>query len=165
MPPLLSSKALHKQIVGRSLARVKRHLFIPEYEVSDPSTRDESSDGPTEFITTDGLVFHVLGNTEAMSVEVFPGPCPSFGETFVERDVTSNAFWSQRMHKRVFALYALQSLYGPKDSASAFALEIVFWEGQSVVIEYISDDEHIDQIRLTGCYDGPPSNRISLAQS
>lgn len=164
MLPLLLSKSVLQRIVGSALARVKRHVFMPEHEVSDAATRDESSDGPTEFTTIDGFVFHVLGNTEEMSVEVFPGPCPKFGETFVERDVSSNGFWLRRLGKQICSLDALQSLYGAANSASAFALEMAFLGAEPVVIEYLSDDEHIDQIRLTGSYSGPPCKRVNLAE-
>lgn len=164
MPPLLSSKSLARKIVGSTLARVKRFVFMPEYECFDSTTRDESSDGPIEFTTGSGFIFHVLGNTEDMSVELRLGPCPRLGETFVERDVSANAFWSHRLGKKIRDLDALQSLYGSEDSAAAFALELTFSEAEPMVIEYLSDNEHLDQIRITNVYNGPRCKRINLAR-
>lgn len=108
------------------------------------------------------MVFHVVSNTKQMAIELIPGPSPRYGESFVSRDVTSNPFWSTRTDKSVVGIDALQSLYSPEGSLFAFGLEVFFRDAESFVIEYLSDEEHQDQVRITGPYAGPACRRVPL---
>ena len=124
--------------------------------------RDQESDGPTEFRTVDGVVFHVVSNTKQMAIELVPGPYQQYGESYVGQDVTSNAFWLTRTNKSIVHIDSLQSLYGPEESQASFGLEFFFRDAESFVIEYLSDEEHQDQIRITGPYAGPPHRRVPV---
>jgi len=159
---LLKSRTFLGSLLGKKIVQVKRQLFANDYAFYDPEIRDQESDGPTEFRTADGVVFHVVSNTEQMAIEVMLGPAPRFGECFVSRDVTPNVFWSSRTNKSIAGVDALQSLYSPDESQFAFGLEVFFTDAESFVIEYLSDEEHQDQLRITGPYAGPPCRRVPL---
>jgi len=157
-----NSRTLLKGLIGQRLSQVQRHMFVSDYTFYDPEIRDQESDGPTEFRTVDGMVFHVVSNTKQMAIEFLSGSCPRYGESYVGRDCTSNAFWSTRTNKSIEHIDVLQSLYSPEESQFAFGSEFFFQDAESFVIEYLSDEEHQDQIRITGPYAGPPCRRIAI---
>lgn len=157
-----NSRKLLRNLIGKKLSQVQRYVFISDYEFYDPEIRDQESDGPTEFRTVDGMVFHVVSNTKQMAIEFISGPCPRYGESFVGRDVTSNAFWLTRTNKNIVHIDALQSLYSPEGSLFAFGSEFFFQDAESFAIEYLSDEEHQDQVRITGPYAGPPCRRVPV---
>jgi hypothetical protein len=88
----LNSRKLFKSLIGKKLLEIQRYVFVSDYAFYDPAARDQESDGPTEFRTVDGMVFHVVSNTKEMAIEFISGPCPRYGESYVGREVTSNAF-------------------------------------------------------------------------
>jgi hypothetical protein len=65
----LNSRKLLKSLIGKKLSQVQRYVFISDYAFYDPEICDQESDGPTEFRTVDGMVFHVVSNTEQMAIE------------------------------------------------------------------------------------------------
>jgi hypothetical protein len=158
----LNSRKLLRSLIGKKLAHVLRYVFVSDYAFYDLETRDQESDGPTEFRTVDGMVFHVVSNTKQMAIEFLSGPCPRYGESYVSRDVTSNAFWSIRTNKSIEHIDVLQSLYSAEGSQFAFGSEFFFQDVESFVIEYLSDEGHQDQIRITGPYAGPLCRRIAI---
>src|SRR5665213_2055872 len=111
----LNSRKVLKSLIGKRLSQVQRYVFVADYAFYDPETRDQESDGPTEFRTVDGMIFHVVSNTEQMAVEFISGPCPRYGESYVVRDITANAFWPTRTNKSIEHIDALQSLFSPED--------------------------------------------------
>jgi hypothetical protein len=80
----------------------------------------------------------------------------------VARDVTANSFWTSRVNKCIIRLDLLQSLYAAEGARRAFGLEVFFADADSFVIEYLSDEEHQDQLRITGPYEGPSCRRIEV---
>jgi hypothetical protein len=164
MSKLLESRGLLGSLVGKKLSRVQRQLFLNDYAFYTAETRDQESDGPTEFRTVDGTEFHFLGNTEQQSIEIFSGPSPRYGESFANKDITLNTFWSSRINKSIISMDVLQSIYGVEGALSAFGVEFFFDGAESFVMEYLSDETHQDQVRITGPYKGPPCLRIAVAQ-
>ena len=161
----LNSRKLLRSLIGKKLLQVQRYIFVSDYEFYDPEIRDQESDGPTEFRTEDGMVFHVVSNTKQLAIEFIPGPCPRYGESYVGLDVTSNAFWSIRTNKSIEHIDALQSLYSPEGSPYAFGSEFFFHGVESFVVEYLSDEEHQDQTKDNRAICGPalPKNCHRLA--
>ena len=86
------------------------------------------------------------------------------GESFANKDITLNTFWSSRINKSIISIDALQSTYSVEGSGSAFGVEVFLDGAESFVIEYLSDEAHQDQVRITGSYEGPPCRRIAVAK-
>lgn len=163
MSALLSKTDLLGSLAGRRIDSVRRRLFRDDYNFYDPQIRDQEADGPTEVRTVDGLVFSIVGNTEEMAIEVVQGPMPEVGPSYDYHEVSSNEFWSTRVDKTIVAVDVLQSIHEGSGGKSAFGIEVFLDQADSFVIEYLSDEEHVDQTRVTGPYAGPLCRRIRIA--
>jgi hypothetical protein len=153
-----------ESIVGSRLVRVERQIFRSDFDYYDEACRDEESDGPIQFTAECGSTFYVAGNTERMSVEIFAGPMPRWGSTYFLREVTVNSFWAPRMGKRIASIYALVSDRQPA-SAAPFGIEFHLESAEPFTIEYLSDDDHLDQIRITGQCAEPFARRNCIVHS
>ena len=163
MPPLLAKTDLLCGLLRKRITSVRRQLFVNDYDSYEPAIREQESDGPAEFVIDDETVFHLTSNTEEMAVDIVEGSMPRLGPSFCPiRDVSFNKFWSARIGKRITAVDVLQSAYKPASVQSGFGLEIFLDETDSFVVEDLSDREHVDQIRLSGPYAGPPCRRVPL---
>ena len=162
MAALVSKTDLLGALAGRRIVKVRRQLFVDDYNFYDPQIRDQEADGPTEITTDDGLVFSVVGNTEEMAIEVVEGPMTEVGPSFANQEVSSNQFWSSRIDKTIVAVDVLQSIHEAPNVQAAFGIEVFLNRADSFVIEYLSDEEHVDQTRVTGPYSGPPCRRIRI---
>ncbi|MCL4852247.1 MAG: hypothetical protein KJZ78_12810, partial [Bryobacteraceae bacterium] len=163
MASLLSKTDVLGSLVGRRIDGVRRYLFRDDYNFYDPQNRDQEADGPTEVRTDDGLVFTIVGNTEEMAIEMIQGPVQGIGSSYDCHEVSSNEFWSPRVHKTIVAIDVLQSIHEASEAKSAFGIEVFLDHAESFVIEYLSDEEHVDQTRVTGPYAGPLCRRIRIA--
>ena len=163
MGALLSKTDLLESLPGRRIARVRRWLFNDDYNFYDSQIRDQEADGPTELTTEDGLVFSVIGNTEEMAIELVEGPMTGIGPSYASQEVSSNEFWLSRIAQPIVAVDVLQSVHKDVTAQSAFGIEMFLDQADSFVIEYLSDEEHIDQTRITGPYAGPSCRRLRIA--
>ncbi len=158
----LSNTHVLATLIGRRIDGVRRYLFRDDYNFYDPQNRDQEADGPTEVHTDDGLVFSIVGNSEEMAIEISQGPVPEIGSSYDRHEVSSNEFWSPRTHKTIVAIDVLQSIHESPEAKSAFGIEVFLNEADSFVIEYLSDEEHLDQTRVTGPYAGPFCRRFRI---
>lgn len=147
------STELLRHLLGAKLVKVRRNLYLPDIQRLDAVVADEDSDGSIEISTERGFVLTISSDTENMSVEVTAGAMPVKGPSFVLTDVSSNKFWTDRIGKTIKSIDLLKSAYGFQDGP-AFGVEISLLDEQGFVVEYISDDEYLDQIRVTGPYIG-----------
>ncbi len=108
------------------------------------------------------MIFDVAANTGRMSVDVSAGPMPKLGSTFFAREVGHNDFWAPRMRKRVLGVHALVSDWQPP-GATPFGLEFHLDVSEPFVIEYVSDEQQLDQIRVTGSLTDPATLKFPVA--
>jgi hypothetical protein len=155
------SVTLMKKLIGKKIVRVRRCVFDDDYRHYGIEERDQASDGATEFLTGDGFTITVIRDTDAMAVQLVAGPIADEGENFHLKDVTGNSFWSARLGRTIIMIDALQSRYEPS-AAAFFVMEVFFDQAPSFVIEYVSDEDHVDQIHLCSQYQGPECRRLSV---
>jgi len=136
-------------VVASRLVRVERQIFRPDFDYYNEACRDEESDGPIQFTADCGVMFYIAGDTERMSIAVFSGKMPTLGSTYFKRQLERNSFWTPRVGKTVTSVHALVSDRQPSNAAP-FGLEFHLDSAEPFTIEYLSDEDHVDQIRVTG---------------
>jgi len=154
---------LFAKLRRKRIVEVRRQVLLSDYHALPIDCRDEESDGPTEFVFDGGIAIHFVPNTEHMSVMVGTGRMPSWGVHFCEIEPISNGFWSQRVGSAVVAALVLVSDYAEPGNRSEFAVELELEGGLRVVLEYLSDEEHPDTLRLAGEEPAGTYRRVRVA--
>jgi hypothetical protein len=147
------------KLLGSCLVKIERQVFQTDFEFYDPSCRDEESDGPIQFTTDCGIVFWIAANTELMSVDSYLGVMLKYGSTYSWRDVGANSFWNTRVGRQITDVWALFS-NRQKDVASPFGLEFCFQGAAPFVVEYLSNENHLDQIRIGSTWSELPVSDV-----
>ena len=149
--------------LGARLIEVRRYLYRNDLENLDPRVAEEEADGPIEFSVDNGLVLTITSRTEDMSIAVTKGALRVLGPSFTLRNISANEFWAARIGRTIEAVELLESPY-PKVGRSVFGVEVSLVGAPAFVVEYISDDHHVDQLRVTGRYVGGSCARTKLVQ-
>lgn len=142
---LSSNAAVLRNLLGEKIISVTRQLFKDDMDLDD---YEQSADGPVELTMTNGSVLHFIAFTEACSVGVVSGGMPRYGDSYEFRDLTMNLFWGGRVGQELRRLNILK-ISELEDPNPCEAVDIIFQNGERVVIEYISDEENLDMIRVT----------------
>ena len=159
---MFKNRLLLETFLDQEITKVRREIWLPDFESLDPKIRDEESDGPIELTFCNGVTIGIFSNTEEMSIEIKEGPIAAPSSAFVSRDLTENSFWLARVGKPIERIDVLQSIYDSPLSAIFFGVELFCLGADSFVVEYISDEDHTDQIRITGPYAGPDCRRTRV---
>jgi hypothetical protein len=144
------AKGILGKLVGRSIVRVRRYLLRSEYNELPAQTRDQESDGTTELQMDDGTLIQFDSHTESMSVQVSLGEMDARRERHLLADVSGNEFWAPMVGRKILAIDALVSKYASPVGKGEFAVVFELEGDWRFVIEYLSDEEHTDLIRVTG---------------
>ena len=132
------------RIRNRQILRVVRQLFVDDLELPD---HEQNADGPTEFIMDDGSVIHFFANTEDSCVGIAEGKMPQYGDSYTSKDVTQNSFWRPRIHKPIIEARVVGLMTGINLQEER-GFEFVFSNGLKVAIEYLSDENNLDTLRI-----------------
>lgn len=155
---------LGQRMIGRTIVSVRRYLLRSDFDELPERSRHQESDGPVELTLDDGTRIHFVPDAEQMSVKVAEGRMPAWGEHYILVEPTANDFWSPIVGRPISEVTALVSVYATPDNRSEFGVELKIEGSRSVLIEYLSDEEHPDLLRVTS---GSPSlkhRRVSLAR-
>ncbi|MBN1378585.1 MAG: hypothetical protein JXA04_05065 [Gammaproteobacteria bacterium] len=160
----LASKKLEylKSLLGKEIIVVRRQLLASDLEVLDSSSCEQEADGPIELKFNDSNIASFVADTESMSIVLAEYKMQKWGDSYTTVDVSKNSFWSARLNKKIERIEILISNYTSEKYPSEFGLVFTLFGGVQFVIEYLSDSEHTDVIRLTNNYEGPDCNHIEL---
>jgi hypothetical protein len=78
-------------------------------------------------------------------------------------DTSKNRFWVERIGKKVVAIDVLVSKYASPHGRGEFAVFFALEGDLHFVLEYLSDEQHTDAIRVTGDVPTGKYNRVSVA--
>jgi len=91
------------------------------------------------------------------------GSMPKYGPTYFWRDVGANAFWRSRVGQPIASVWELFSKH-QKDDAAPFGLQFRFEGADPFVVEYPSDKNHVDQIRIGSTWSDLPVSDVREVQ-
>ena len=137
---------LLKSLLGKEIVKVKRQLFDNDLDLED---YEQNADGPIEITTNDGLVMHFIADTERCSIGVVPGEMPRYGDSYSQRDVSTNSFWGDRIGKKISQVILCQHSDFSEYIPSEYGVEISLINGQLARFEYINEIDNPDTIRVT----------------
>jgi hypothetical protein len=159
------AQALWNSLLGHSIVAVRRQFLRADYEALAVEVRDEESDGPIELRFDSGMLLHLQADTEQMSVRVAQGAMPPCGEHHTTpMSIAGNEFWRLRIAQPLMAVDVLASAHAAPGGRSEFAVELVLANRTRAVIEYLSDEEHVDQIRIAAASPPGTYQRINIAR-
>ncbi len=143
---------LLKSFIGKRIVSVQRQLFKDDLDLDD---WEQSADGPIELTIEDDSSLHFFAKTEMFSMGLAAGKMPQYGDSYVLKNISNNSFWSNRVGQKIVKVKVLKASDSSEDYPSEFGLEILFSNGEKVLIEYLNDQEHLDMIRVSNSYLGP----------
>ena len=150
------------RVIGQNIVRVRRAALVSDYNDLPQNTRDEESDGETEFVFGNGDVLHLTSHTESMSVQIAGELLPEDNRYSKIVDVTQNSFWKERVERKVTGIDVLVSDSATNSNRQEFAIGFHFAGAPSCYVEYISDEDHVDQIRVIDFEPGGYWKRVSV---
>jgi hypothetical protein len=157
------AKDVLAKLIGRSICRIRRQLLRSDYDELSSTIRDQESDGTTELKMDDGTLIKFDSHTESMSVQVSLGEVDTRREHHLLADVSGNEFWSTRVRRKVLSIDVLISKYASPTGKGEFAVAFQLEGDLRFVIEYLSDDEHTDVIRVIGDLPTGEYDRVAVA--
>lgn len=161
----LQAQALWNSLLGHSIVAVHRQFLRSDYEELAAAVRDEDSDGPIELRFDSGILLHLQADTKQASVCVARGAMPLYGEHHTTpTGIAGNAFWRWRVAQPLMAVDVLVSAHAAFRGHGEFAVELVLANRTRAVIEYLSNDEHVAQIRIGGASPQGIYQRINIAR-
>lgn len=141
-----SNTDLLKNLLGQRIVSVKRQLFIPDLEFG---ISEEAADGPIELEFNNGFLVHFEALTEQESVGIGRGKMSQYGENYRLKDLSRSSFWQPKMGVLISRIQVLQYRMVGCDNHGQFAIKIEFENNDSLYIEYVSDEDTLDTIRLS----------------
>lgn len=159
---LLQAGAQLARTKGKRLLRVVRQVVPEDYGFYPEQTRNELSDGTLELSFEDGSVLCLEAHTEHMSVAV------SSARTKIARylslDLTGTPFWQRVVEHTLSDLQVLVSPYASPDCRQEFGLLVTMSNGETFLVEYISDEEFTDALRIMKDTSHIPQEQYSLVR-
>jgi hypothetical protein len=149
-------------MIGDKIIKAKRQILISDKNIP---YYEQNADGPIEIRLKSGLMFHIISHTEGNSILIKEGQMPKYEKYFEEVNVSENSFWKVRLNKTIKNIFILKSLYAEHDNPSEFGIELLFDDSNSLIIEYLDEEDWPDMMRITGRYEGPSCKKINVEQS
>lgn len=132
-------------MLGSSIISVKRQVFESDMDLDD---FEQSADGPIQIELVNGEVLSFVADTKLNSIGVVKGNMPEYGESYLFMDLTSSDFWRQRVGVYICSVFILKSIFYSKENPEEFGILIVFKNGLSACIEFVSEGDFSDTIRV-----------------
>ena len=154
MDIISDTRALLLSLVDHTLVRSRRRLFESDFRTLPTDTRDQLSDGPLELEVDDGRIVSFVPETKRATVLVIPTPMPVWGPSYKLHELSQNDFWLPRLHRQVTGVGLLfdegSELTFDEPFGISFGLEGLV----GFVVEYISNDQFSDQLRVLSHAEG-----------
>lgn len=148
-----------KSLIGTRIVSVSRYLLKSDFHVDD---FQQNADGPVEITFDNGTIIYFNSFTSGESISMFEGKMPLYGESYVYKDVSNNLFWSSRIRQKITKMYVLKSEYFSTDFPLECVLEIFFENNTKACVEYLSDEDFIDTLRVTSKFNESHLLRIEV---
>ena len=147
--------AFLKSIIGKSIISVSRQIFTEDMDLED---FQQNADGPVEITLSNRTTIHFFADTDRFSVGVTVGRMPTYGDSYTPINVTNNSFWKTRANQEISSIKIHQLQNNDANYPNEFAIEFLFSNGQSAILEYIDEENFPDMLRVrdhltTSAYD------------
>ena len=146
-------------VIGTKITEVVRDLLLEEYEFLPPNLRDEECDGLILITLNDNRSFILIPDVARLSINIGVGCKLKYGSGYVEKNVTNNNFWKDRVNQKINEINILKSLYASEEYASEFGLEFILSNKKKIIFEYIDDE---DYLRIINSYQGPDCIKVEV---
>ena len=147
MQYILPSNSINflKSLVGRKVVGVSRQLFQDDM---NQENYEQMADGSVEFIFDDCKAISFYPWTEICSIGITNVKTKQYGDSYIYKNLTDSTFWQQVIRQSIAKIIIYKSIYASEDNPLEFAIEFEFENSKKVCIEYLSEENFLDTLRV-----------------
>ncbi|MBF0366698.1 MAG: hypothetical protein HQK50_14085 [Oligoflexia bacterium] len=136
-----------KKIIGKKIIKVERQIFKDDDDLDD---YEQNADGYIQFTFDDNFIIYFFPLTELESIGVKEIEMPKLGDSYQWINPSCNEFWSNKTNVVITAIDVIISRFRTCSQPMEHALTFHLKNSQQFSIEFMSDDNCLDTLRVVG---------------